>query len=119
MKTLRDRLMVSTDGNGTALERRFRLMGRPFAPNESDVLALEQDPSHPFAHIGLRVDFIGLAQDKVHVLIEAHDFALDSHRWVICQPHLNASFVLQITEDQVNGLYHHLLDLLGLVRHLC
>lgn len=39
---------------------------------------------------------------------------------VLVQPHLHAASVLQISEDEVDGLHHHLLYLsIALERHVC
>jgi len=47
-----------------------------------DVVALEHDPTEVPAVTGLHIDLLGIVQHQIHVLVEAHDVALDAQRYV-------------------------------------
>lgn len=50
---------------------------------ERDVVALEHDPPEVAALPGLHIDFLGVVQHQIHVLIESHNVALDAQRYVL------------------------------------
>lgn len=86
--------------------------------DECDVVALQHDASQRPAVLRLHMVLLGVVQHKIHVLVESDDVALDAQRDVLVQPHLDARPILQIAEDQVDGLHHHLLHLgIALERH--
>lgn len=86
--------------------------------DQSDIVALQHDPSERLPVLRLLVVLLGLVQHQVHVLVEADDVPLDTQVNVLEQPDLHARAVLQVAKYQVDGLHHHLLDFLRpLVRH--
>lgn len=93
------------------------------ASDERDVLAFQQNLANGLPLLRLDVHFLRVFENQVHVLIEANDVAFDAHCHIFGEPHLNASAVLQIAKDEVDGLDHHLLDLLRrsalVARHDC
>jgi len=87
--------------------------------DERDVVALEHDPSQLLPAVRLHVHLDGVVQHEVHVLVEAHDAAVDAQVHLLVEPDLDAGAVLQVAEDEVDGLNHHFLHLLSasLVSH--
>ena len=83
----------------------------PDIANERDVIALEYDPADLLACAALlHVDLFGLVEDRVHVLIEADDLALDAQVRVLEQPDLHPGLSLEELVDQ--ELYKSKLSLL-------
>lgn len=90
------------------------------ALNQGDVLSFEQNAPDRFVGVRLHVIFGRIFQHQIHVLVEADDVTFDAHVDIFIQPNLNLGSILQISEDQIDGLHHNLLDLLRrtFVRHL-
>ena len=81
--------------------------------DERDVVALEHDPADLLPRPLLEVHLGRVVHHQVHELVEADDVALDARVDVLVEPAEDALPVLQEAEDQVDGLHHHLLDLLS------
>ena len=81
--------------------------------NERYVVAFEHDPPDLLPRSLLKVHLCRIVHDQVHELVEADDMALDSRIDVLVEPAKDAFPVLQEAKDQIDGLYHHLLDLLA------
>lgn len=69
--------------------------------HHSNVLPLEHDLAELLGRLGLYVaglvnlvQFGGVVEDHVHILIEAHYFAFESDFGVVVQPDLDAAFLL-------------------------
>ena len=87
--------------------------------DEGDVVALEHDPADLLLRPVLDVNLAGLVQHQVHVLVEPDDVALHTGVDVLVEPDRDQGSALQVSEDQVDGLDHHLLHFRGaLVSHL-
>lgn len=83
-----------------------------------DVVPFHHDASQMLPGVQFGVVLLGFVQHEVHVLIEADDVPFDAEVYVLVQPHLDPRPVLQVSEDQVDGLHHHLLHFRGsFVRH--
>merc|ERR1719494_482232 len=80
--------------------------------NESNVISFQQNPSQLFPGLILDMNLKRVIQHKVHVLIEPDYVSLNTKVVLFVQPDLNASSILQVSEDQVDRLYHHLLNFL-------
>ncbi|GAU97596.1 hypothetical protein RvY_08869 [Ramazzottius varieornatus] len=87
--------------------------------DECDVVSFEKDfPDRPSC-LRLHVKFFSLIQNEVHVFVKSDDDSFDPHLGVLVQPNLHSCFLLEITENQVDGLHHHLLYLVATFeRHL-
>ena len=73
----------------------------PNVANERDVIALEDDPADLLACATLlHVDLFGLVEDRVHVLIEANDLALNAQVRILEEPDLHAGLGLEKLVDQ-------------------
>ena len=73
----------------------------PDIANERDVIALEYDPADLLACAALlHVDLFGLVEDRVHVLIEANDLALNAQVRILEEPDLHAGLGLEELVDQ-------------------
>ena len=58
----------------------------------------------------LDVALAGVVQDEVHVLVEADDAAFHPGVDVLVEPDGDEGPVLEVAEDQIDRLDHHLLD---------
>ena len=86
--------------------------------DEGDVVSLRHDPPELLACVPLQVDLRGVVQHQVHVLVEPDNVTLNPGVNVLVELDRNPGPVLQVPEDQVDWLHHHLLDLLTTtVRH--
>ena len=73
----------------------------PDVAYERDVIALEDDPANLLACAALlHVDLFGLVEDRVHVLIEANDLALNAQVRILEEPDLHAGLGLEELVDQ-------------------
>ena len=73
----------------------------PDVAYERDVIALEDDPADLLACAALlHVDLLGLVEDRVHVLIEANDLALNAQVRILEEPDLHAGLGLEELVDQ-------------------
>ena len=87
--------------------------------DEGDVVALEHDSADRLLRSVLDVNLAGLIQNQVHVFVEADDVALHAGVDVLVEPNGDQGSALEVAEDQVDGLDHHLLYFRGaLVSHL-
>ncbi|GMS89406.1 hypothetical protein PENTCL1PPCAC_11581 [Pristionchus entomophagus] len=107
MKTLRK-------AEKTTVELRFGFVG---LKDESDVVSLEEDSSNLVTALRLHVHLFSLVQHDVHVLVESYDVSLNAVGGVLIQPYLDSCPVLQVSEDEVDGLDHHLLHFSSASRH--
>ena len=51
---------------------------------------------------------------EVHIHIKTSDTAFYPHIHLLIKPYLNPRSILQVSEDEIDGLHHHLLHLLAL-----
>ena len=73
----------------------------PDVAYERDVIALEDDSADLLACAALlHVDLLGLVEDRVHVLIEANDLALNAQVRILEEPDLHAGLGLEELVDQ-------------------
>ena len=73
----------------------------PDVAYERDVIAHEDDPANLLACAALlHVDLFGLVKDRVHVLIEANDLALNAQVCILEEPDLHAGLGLEELVDQ-------------------
>lgn len=85
---------------------------------ESYIVSFEHNPAECFPGLGLGVVLLGVVQHQVHVLVETDNVSFYSEVNVLKEPHLDPGTILQVPEDQVDGLHHHFLHFLRpLVRH--
>eukprot|EP00307_Rebecca_sp_RCC1486_P001825 CAMPEP_0119417400 /NCGR_PEP_ID=MMETSP1335-20130426/15705_1 /TAXON_ID=259385 /ORGANISM="Chrysoculter rhomboideus, Strain RCC1486" /LENGTH=103 /DNA_ID=CAMNT_0007442575 /DNA_START=346 /DNA_END=653 /DNA_ORIENTATION=+ len=77
---------------------------------EGDIVALEQDAANVSSRLLLAVHLFSVIKHKVHKLVEADDAPFDAQIGLLVEPHLYPRLVLQVPEDQVNGLGHHFLN---------
>jgi len=90
-----------------------------FGLDQCYVVSLEHNSLKRLPGVSLQVDLHRLVQHQVHVLVEPCDNALNPCIDVLVKPHRNNSSVLEISEDEVDGLNHNLLNLLSTsVTHL-
>merc|ERR1712080_678067 len=80
--------------------------------DEGDVVPLEHDPAQHLLRLPLQMHLGGFVQNQVHVLVEADYMSFNPGVNVLVEPDGHSGPVLQVPEDQVDGLHHHLLDLL-------
>lgn len=85
--------------------------------DNSDVVAFKHDAPQRSSVHRFNVQFLSIIQHQVHVLIEADNVALNSEPHVLVEPHLHSGSVLQVSEDQVDGLHHHFLHFLRFISH--
>lgn len=76
--------------------------------DEANVVTLQHDPTESLAllHV-LDVVFLGIVENQVHVLVKADNRAFDSEVDVLEDPDTNSRAILEVSEDQVDGLDHH------------
>jgi len=84
-----------------------------FGLDAGDVVTLEHDAFQGLAGVTLQVDLDSVVQDQVHVLVEPGDDALNPGVDILVQPHSHNCTVLEVSKDEVDGLHHHLLNLLS------
>ncbi len=58
----------------------------------------------------LDVDLASVVKDEVHVLVESDNASLHPRVHVLVKPDWNKGSTLEISEDEVDGLHHDLLD---------
>lgn len=76
--------------------------------DEADVVTLEHDSAEVLAlSLGLDVVLFSVIQHQIHVFVEADDGTFDSQVDVLKDPDANSRAVLEVSEDQVDGLDHH------------
>ena len=85
--------------------------------DDSDVVTFEQDTSKITGCSSLGVLLTCLVKNKIHVFIKTNDAPFNSGVDLFKNPNADTGSVLKITEDQVNGLNHCLLDLCVFVCH--
>merc|ERR1719341_1819102 len=86
-----------------------------FGLDERDVVPLQHDPAQLLLSVHLR----GVVQHQVHVLIKSRDVTLNPCIDILIEPDRDSGPVLEVAEDEVDGLHHHLLNLLAAtVAHL-
>ena len=105
--------------------------------DESYVVPLQHDPAKLLLSVPFGVHLWGVVQHQVHVLVESRDVTLDSEHWtirsgcivaslkktpcvdILIEPDRDPCPVLEVAEDEVDGLDHHLLNFLAAtVAHL-
>lgn len=76
--------------------------------DEANVVTLEHDTSESLAllHV-LDVVFFGIVENQVHVLVEADNRTFNSEVDVLEDPDTNSRAILEVSEDQIDGLDHH------------
>jgi hypothetical protein len=89
------------------------------ALDQRNVFALQQNTSDGLPGSGLDIELGGIFQHEIHVFIESDDMSFNAQVHILIQPNLNLGSILKVSKDQVDRLYHDLLDLLRgtFVRH--
>lgn len=86
----------------------FWILFRCCLLDEANVVALQHDTTEgPAFRCGLDVVFFSVIENEIHVLVESNDSSFDSQVDVLEDPDANSRAVLEVTEDQVDGLHHN------------
>eukprot|EP00092_Neocalanus_flemingeri_P001839 GFUD01001960.1.p1 GENE.GFUD01001960.1~~GFUD01001960.1.p1 ORF type:complete len:125 (+),score=9.11 GFUD01001960.1:179-553(+) len=85
---------------------------------EGNVVPLQHNPPKLLLCLPLQVHLRGLVQHQVHVLIKPNYMTLNPCVDILIEPDTHASPILKVPKNEVDRLYHHLLDFLSCtVRH--
>merc|ERR1719232_767253 len=83
-----------------------------FALDQSDVVSLEHYSSQLLLCMSFHVALAGIIQNQIHVLIKSNNLSLYPCVHVLVQPDNYPGSVLEISENEVDRLHHHLLNFL-------
>lgn len=84
---------------------------------QCNVVAFKHYSTQLSSILRFHVILLCVVQNQIHVLIESDNVTLDSEIHVLIKPHLHSGPVLEVSEDEVDRLDHHLLHFLRFVGH--